>query len=138
MATFVKGAKELREKTERIASRVESPGGASARLTEIFRSRIEQRFSSGGDGSWASLSAETVETKARKGLDPGILRATGALEAAMTGGQAQVTGQQIRYEPSGAAYYGVIVSARRPIIPRSDPELADDVVSALVDHIEAK
>ena len=132
---IVRGADELAAKTGRIADRLERPAGAERQLTPLFQQRIAQRFGSGGDGEWAPLSGETVETKARKGLDPGILRATGALEAALAGGHAEASGDQIRYAPASALFYGSIVAARRPILSSSEGELGGQIADALAAHV---
>jgi hypothetical protein len=131
----VKGAAELARKTDEMARRLERPSGAEGRFTAAFRSRIERRFDHSGDGEWAPLSAATVETKAGKGQDPRILRATGALHAAVTAGHATVGSGQISYDPSGAPLYAAIVNARRPIIGDGDPQLAQDVLDAYAEHV---
>ena len=101
----VRGATELAAKTDRIAGRLEQPAGAGARLSDILRARIRARFDAQGEGDWAAHAPATVE---RWGDHP-ILRATGALEAALTGGHADASGSQIRYAPA-APFYGAIVN----------------------------
>jgi hypothetical protein len=126
MTIEVRGADELRVKTERIATRLEQPAGAEPELTAIFQSRLAGRFAAGGEGDWAPLAGATTE---RWGEHP-PLRLTGALQAAMSSGQAQATGDTITYDPN-APFYGAIVNASRPILPPADPELADQVTRAL-------
>jgi hypothetical protein len=127
---IVKGAAELAAKTDRIAGRLEQPAGASARLSDILRARIRARFDAQGEGDWAAHTAATVE---RWGEHP-ILRASGALEAALTGGHVEGSGTQVRYAPA-APFYGSIVSSSRPIMPAGDAELASQVADALAEHV---
>jgi hypothetical protein len=126
MTIEIKGADELRTKTERIATRLEQPAGAEPELTAIFQSRLASRFAAGGEGDWAPLSDATTE---RWGEHP-PLRLTGALQAAMTSGQATATADAITYDPN-APFYGAIVDASRPVMPPGDPQLADEVTRAL-------
>ena len=127
---IVRGAQELAAKTDRIASRLERPDGASGRLSDILRRRIAARFSAQGEGDWAGHAPATID---RWG-EHAILHATGALEAALTGGRAEASGTQIRYSP-GAPFYGAIVNGRRPIMPTGDNELAGQVAEALAEHV---
>jgi hypothetical protein len=122
----VTGADDLSAKTTRIASRLENPSGADRDLTSIFRGRYEARFSSSGDGTWAPLSEETV----RKKGSSEILVATGALQAAMVGGDARAAAESITYQ-TDPPFYGVIVSAKRPVPPPADAELAEQITTAL-------
>jgi hypothetical protein len=126
----VRGAQELAAKTDRIAGRLEQPAGAAGRLSDILRARIKARFDAQGEGDWAAHAPATVE---RWGEHP-ILRHTGALEAALTGGHAEASGAQIRYAPA-APFYGSIVSSSRPIMPAGDAELADQAAAALAEHV---
>jgi len=127
---IVRGANELAAKTDRIAGRLERPAGAEPKLSEILRARIQARFAAEGEGDWAAHSAATVE---RWG-EHAILRATGALEAALTGGRGEASGTQIRYAPP-APFYGAIVNAARPIMPAADAELAQQATAALAEHV---
>jgi hypothetical protein len=126
----VRGADELAAKTNRIAGRLERPDGAAPKLSDILRARIKARFDAQGEGDWAGHAPATVE---RWGDHP-ILRATGALEAALTGGTAHASGSQIRYAPA-APFYGAIVNGRRPIMPAGDAELATQAADALAEHV---
>jgi hypothetical protein len=126
----VRGAKELAAKTDRIAGRLERPEGASGRLADILRRRIAARFAAQGEGDWAGHAPATVE---RWG-EHAILRATGALEAALAGGNVEGSGTQLRYAPA-APFYGSIVNASRPIMPAGDAELATQAADALGEHV---
>jgi hypothetical protein len=127
---IVRGARELAAKTERIAGRLERPDGASGPLSDILRRRIAARFASQGEGDWAGHAPATIE---RWG-EHAILRATGALEAALTGGTVEGSGTQLRYAPA-APFYGSIVNASRPIMPDADAELASQAAEAIAEHV---
>jgi hypothetical protein len=53
-------------------------------IAEDFRHFEEARFDTRGYGTWRPLSPSTIREKARKGLDPRILHATGALRRSLT------------------------------------------------------
>jgi phage gpG-like protein len=59
----------------------------NAIIGRLERLEAEQFDSQGGRGSggWAPLAPATVAEKARRGLDPRILHATGRLRASLTG-----------------------------------------------------
>jgi hypothetical protein len=130
MTVTVKGADELAAKTTRIAARLEQPGGAENDLTTIFRQRLAARFQAHGEGDWSPLAPETV----RRWGAHSPLDLTGALRAAMTGGTAQATADQIAYSPD-APFYGAIVNAARPVMPPGDAALADSVTHALDNYV---
>ena len=127
---IVRGAQELAAKTNRIAGRLEQPAGAADRLSDILRTRIRARFDAHGEGDWAPHSEATV---ARWGQHD-LLRHTGALEAALTGGHAQASGTQIRYAPD-LPFYGSLVNEDRPIMPTADDELAGQAAEAIAEHV---
>lgn len=57
---------------------------------EIIEEGIAKNFRQGGSHfgeSWPGLEASTLERKSRQGLSSEVLRAHGALEAGLTGGQ---------------------------------------------------
>jgi hypothetical protein len=125
---IVQGAAELAAKTDRMAQRIEHPSGAN--LAPIFQRRVEQRFSSSGEGSWAGHSAATVE---RWGAHS-VLRLTGALQSAMTHGRVEGSGVSIEYRPD-APFYGAIVDRRRRIIPEGDSQLTGEVADELARYV---
>jgi phage gpG-like protein len=53
-------------------------------IADDFREYEKARFDSRGEGTWRPLSASTVLGKARRGMDPRILHATGRLRASLT------------------------------------------------------
>lgn len=59
----------------------------SYKVRTVFRKSEEQRFERTGPG-WPRLAASTVERKARQGLDPRTLRATGDLYRSLTASRA--------------------------------------------------
>lgn len=124
---IVRGANELAAKCDRIASRLENPEGASDKVTSAIRQRIERQFATSGEGGWAGHSAATVE---RWG-EHAVLRLTGALQAALTGGTARSEGGGFRYEPTSDLFYGTIVTRRRPVLAPGDSELAGEVAEAV-------
>ena len=126
MTVTIRGADQLAAKTERIAGRLEQPAGAAGDLAAVFQRRMQVRFDAGGEGDWAPLDPATI---ARHGDHP-PLRLTGALQAAMVGGQVDTSADAIRYLPD-PPFYGAIVDASRPIMPPGDQQLADDVTTAL-------
>jgi hypothetical protein len=127
---IVRGADELAAKCDRIAGRLERPAGAEGKLSDIMRGRVQARFTADGEGDWPAHSPATIE---RWG-EHAILRATGALEAALTGGQAHASGTQIRYAPD-QPFYGAFVDRRRPVMPPADAELAGQLADALAEHV---
>jgi phage gpG-like protein len=56
-------------------------------LDSLHRTTADQFASEGarGSGGWEPLAASTLDAKARSGIDPRILHATGALERSLTG-----------------------------------------------------
>lgn len=81
--------------------------------------RLERkRFDRQGDGDWPGLDADTLEKKAREGLSPRILMATGALRRAMTtrasGSVLRVTRESL--EVGTTIPYAEHVNRRRPIV----------------------
>jgi phage gpG-like protein len=53
-------------------------------IVDDFRTFEAERFDSEGDGTWKPLQPQTIAEKARKGLDPRILHATGRLRLSLT------------------------------------------------------
>lgn len=56
----------------------------SEKVRSIYRKSNERRFDTSGSGTWPPLAADTKERKARAGLDPRPMRATGALYRSLT------------------------------------------------------
>lgn len=76
--------------TQNAAAVLESVGGrgADARpawptIFGLMQVDTKERFDTRGAGKWDALADATVETKARKHLDPRIMRARGALERSL-------------------------------------------------------
>lgn len=71
----------------RFADEQEVPEVALREVGTIMRESIEKQFDTEGgyaSGGWKPLTAERVATKARLGLEPGILRATDRLMHSLT------------------------------------------------------
>jgi hypothetical protein len=130
---IVHGAQELADKVGRISGRLERPTAAEEQVGQVLSAHMARRFASDGDGQWAPLLEETVSRKSAEGLDPRILRATGALEEALTGGKVSTGGTTLTYRPD-APDYAVYADAKRPIVGVDD-ELAGQVSEALADHV---
>lgn len=124
---IVRGATELAAKTDRIAGRLERPSGAE--LTDAMQASIRRAFDTQGGGSWAPHAAATDE---RWGAHP-VMRLTGALEQALTGGRAQASGDQIVYRPAGDPGSGAIATGRRPVVV--DDKLASELADRLGEHV---
>jgi phage gpG-like protein len=84
----------IRHLTE-AAKRAKDAKPAMQKVREILESANRRQFQTSGSylgESWAPLSSNTLARKSRKGQDSRILRATGALEASLTGGKGRRTG----------------------------------------------
>jgi phage gpG-like protein len=57
---------------------------AFERIADDFMGYEKLRFDTDGYGTWAPLQPSTIAEKARKGLDPRVLRATGELHRSLT------------------------------------------------------
>lgn len=125
---IVRGADELAAKTDRIAGRLEHPSGAEPQLTDAMQASLRRAFETGGFGAWASHAPATDE---RWGAHA-VMRLSGALEAALTGGRAQATGTQIVYRPSGDPGSGRIATGRRPVTV--DPVTAAKAAEAINEY----
>jgi phage gpG-like protein len=80
------GETVLHRNLMRFADNLAAPVAALEVVAVRLREAAEKQFDSEGSyasGGWAPLAAGTVAEKARKGLDPRILHATGALEQSL-------------------------------------------------------
>lgn len=71
----------------RFAANLEVPAAALEVAGVVLREAVEQQFDSQGhhgSGGWAALASSTVQEKARRGLAPEILQATGRLKDSLT------------------------------------------------------
>lgn len=78
----IRGDEDLREELDDLGDKSKNLKPALNRVMRIIVARYRRRFS--GGGQWQPLSTATVERKSRQGLDPRIMRASGALERALT------------------------------------------------------
>lgn len=71
----------------RFAEDLENPRPGLEAVADLLRHDVEEQFDTEGghaSGGWQALSDKRVEEKARLGLDPRILRASGALMESLT------------------------------------------------------
>lgn len=71
----------------RIAEHFEDPKPALEAVADLLRGDVEEQFDTEGghaSGGWKALSQKRIDEKARLGLDPRILRASGALYESLT------------------------------------------------------
>lgn len=77
----------VERKLTRFAENLEAPTGALEDIGTLLRQDVELQFDTEGghaSGGWKALSEGRVRFKANHGLDPRILRATGALFDSLT------------------------------------------------------
>lgn len=77
----VDGDEEARNELNRRAGRAQHMKPALERVLGVIVARYRRRFQG---GEWKPLASATVERKSRQGLDPRVMRASGALERALT------------------------------------------------------
>lgn len=75
------------QRLEGIGRRAGDARPALEKIRRSFYAAERARFSSDGQGQWQPLTTRYTAVKARKGLDPRILRATGELQRALTTGR---------------------------------------------------
>lgn len=80
------GETVLRRQLTRFADNLEAPASALESVGLLMRESTAEQFSSqgGNSGGWQELADSTKQQKARLGLDPRILHATGALVESLT------------------------------------------------------
>lgn len=78
----IRGDEDLVDELDQLGEKAKDLRPAFNRVLKIIVARYRRRF--GGGGQWAPLSPATVERKSRQGLDPRVMRASGALERALT------------------------------------------------------
>lgn len=69
---------------DRFAGRAEDMSPALSDVADVLRKSTRRRFDAQGSGSWPPLAPATVAAKARAGLDPRVLHATGTLRRSLT------------------------------------------------------
>jgi phage gpG-like protein len=79
----VAGDKLISRDLVRLGERGVNALPAFEQIGEQFARTEKRRFDTDGNGTWQPLSTSTIAFKARHGLDPRILRATGALRASL-------------------------------------------------------
>ena len=78
-----RGATEAAARVNRLADNYNDSYGFFLKVEQIFLKQSRARWSRNGYG-WKPLDADTIRQKAKKHQSGGILRATGALEKALT------------------------------------------------------
>lgn len=133
----VRGQDEVVAMLTDVADRLRHPDHVNPALADVFRERVAERFASDGDGDWDPLAPETVKRKARRGQDPRILRATGALQHAMEGGQATASETQIEFRPSTTLdRYAYVLTQKRPVWADSETRLLERTTDVLAEFLE--
>ena len=78
------GVREATADLLELGIRASDVRAVSLKIGRIVSESTKRRFQSRGSGSWPPLAESTKERKARDGLDPRPMRATGALYASLT------------------------------------------------------
>lgn len=92
-----KGVERTRRAIVNVGKRGEDVRPVFQDVRAIVRQSNEERFNTRGQGSWDALKDSTRAAKARRGDDPRILRASGALFKSLTAQRAK--GQVNRKKP---------------------------------------
>jgi phage gpG-like protein len=90
MAVELEGDDKVIHDLTKAAERAKDARPAMRKVRSIMEGANREQFESGGaylGDSWAPLSPGTLARKARHGEDSRALRATGALEASLSGGK---------------------------------------------------
>src|SRR6478609_8046329 len=96
------------------AGRAKDARPAMRKVREIMEGANRKQFTTSGGylgESWAPLAPGTLARKARKGQDSGVLRATGALEASLTGGKGRRGGATRATARAGTSVWYAIFAA---------------------------
>lgn len=83
-----RGAGKAARDVDRLGQRARDIRPATSTIRTQFRTAEERLFDTGGHGQWPKLAEATRQLKAKRGSDPRILRATGALYRALTSAKA--------------------------------------------------
>lgn len=88
---------EIREEGSALLDEIADRAGdfrpALAQAGQIMEEGLDRQWASRGgyfNAPWPALAASTLKRKAREGLSPAVLEATGSLRAAVTGGRGHV------------------------------------------------
>ena len=90
MALELEGDEKVLHDLTKAAERAKDARPAMRKVREILEGANRNQFQTSGaylGDSWAPLAPGTLARKARKGQDSRVLRATGALEASLSGGK---------------------------------------------------
>lgn len=119
----------VRESLMRFAGSLEAPAHALEEVATLLRLDVEKQFDTEGgyaSGGWKALSEGRVQQKAKLGLDPRILRATGALNESLTRKYhpehiERLSGSSLTF--GSTVFYGIFHQSSRPrtVIPFRPP-----------------
>lgn len=119
MDVHIIGEKEAASKIQLVGARAADARPAFLAIREILLKGHEAQFSSQGGflgTPWAPLASSTIERKIRMGQSQEVLKATGALETALTGGTGKVASAGktfARAGVSGKLFWGRFAQAGR-------------------------
>lgn len=138
----VRGATAAAVDLKRLGDRGSDIRRVSEKVRAVYRRSNEQRFGSGGAGSWPPLAPATKEKKAREGLDPRPLRETGALYRSLT--SPRVAGQIDERDPTEFRFgttlpYAYVQTKTRDLIEltASDRKQVTDLISGYISRAQA-
>lgn len=134
------GADKIRGDLSRLAERGRDPRPALAEILGIIRGANKRQFQTGK--GWRRLDADTLRNKKRKGQTRGVLRATGALERALTEPNAPGSFTRVRYNTlvfglsgRGSVFYGAfhdkgkgVPRRRLTLLRKPDRDRSKDVL----------
>lgn len=123
------GEKIIERHLLRFSEHLENPRAALEVAADHLRHAVEEQFDTEGghaSGGWMALSERRVEEKARLGLDPQILRASGALMESLTRKFdsrhiERLSGSSLTF--GSTVFYGIYHQSSRPrtVIPFRPP-----------------
>ena len=116
------GATQVAADLGHFAERARDARPAMRKVRSIMESGYKRNFETGGaylGDSWAALAPGTLARKARKDQDNRVLRATGALEASLSGGRGRRGGATRTQARAGTSvWYAIFAQAGTKTAPR--------------------
>jgi phage gpG-like protein len=115
MAVELEGDEKVIHDLTKAAERAKDARPAMRKVREIMEGANRRQFETSGaylGESWAQLAPGTLARKARKGQDSRILRASGVLEASLSGGKGRRGGATRTSARAGTSiWYAVFAKA---------------------------
>lgn len=142
----VRGGEEVEAMLEDVAKRAKDARPATRKVRDLMMASNRKQFATGGSHlgtPWPANAPETAKRKARKGQAPRPNRATGALQASLSGGKGKRSGATKTGARAGTSlFYGRFAQAgttkapARPIVglTTSDRRKAERIVLDYVVH----